>query len=98
MKFLTLDDIHAHTRVSHDAENEILVAKATAAEEFILDYLDRTYDELIDEYGEVPAPVVQAALMVTEDLYEHPSNSEAVSVNPTAIGFDMLIKKYMKLV
>lgn len=97
MKFLTLDAIHAHTRVSHDAENELLVRKATAAEDFILGYIDRTYDDLVDEYGEVPQPIVEAALMVTEDLYTHPSNSEAVSVNPTAIGFDFLIKKYMKL-
>lgn len=97
MKWLTLDYIKQHSRICCDCEDEILVTYGDSAEATILNIIDRTYDELIQNYGEVPAPLYQAALMLVDVSYTYHSPISPVSLNMVPYTFDVLIKPYMKL-
>jgi len=94
MNFLSLELIHAHSRIPHDCEDELLLQYADAAEEAVLGMVSRTYDDVVEEYGKVPAALVQAGLLYVEHLYQNrgmttPSGFPEASVGP-------LIKPYIK--
>lgn len=97
MKFLTLDYIRKHSRIDYDCENEILNLYGSSAEDTLLNYIGMTYDEVKTKYGEVPAPLVQAALMLVDVSYQHrsPVSSQNMSIVPYT--FDIMIKPYIKL-
>ncbi len=97
MKYLSLELVRNHVRIDHDCENDILVFYAEAAEDAILKLLNTTYDELVEEYGDVPTPVVQATLMLVDNSYKQrsPSSSQNLSVIP--YNFDFMLKPYKKL-
>ena len=66
MKFLTLNYIKQHSRIDYDIEDELLELYGNAAENVLAQHLGRgkTVDELVEslteEYGEVPAAILQA--------------------------------------
>lgn len=97
LRIVTLEQIKQNARIEGNAEDELLTSKGAAAEQAILNLLDRTVDDLVTEYGAVPAPIREAVLMYTNHLYEHRS-----IVNPTALynipySIDAMIKSYMRL-
>lgn len=51
MKYLTLDYIHQHSRIDFDIDDQLLTLYADAAEETVLNILDRTYDDLLQHFG-----------------------------------------------
>ena len=63
-----------------------------------MNYLCRSYEEIIDTYGgEMPAPLVQAALMLVDVSYQYRSPVSPNNLNIVPYTFDILIKPYMKL-
>lgn len=97
MKFLTIESIRAHTKIFHDCEDEVLEAKGEAAEESILMLLNRSYEDLIETYGKVPGPIVEAALILTEHFYRHSGPTEPVNLSAVPYSYDYLVKPYMIL-
>jgi len=100
MKFLTFDQIQAQLRLDcgqAEMEHDLLVMYGESAETAVLNIIRRTYDELTETYGDVPTPIVQAALMLVDHFYQHrsPVNQQSLSIVP--YGFDFLLKPYMKL-
>lgn len=101
MMFLTMEYIKAHSRLDdvreQSADAELIEIYANAAEETVLNYIDRSVEELYDLYGKIPASVINAALLVTDDAYQHRSLSRT-SMDKVDYGtFDRLLKPYMKL-
>ena len=96
MKYLTLDYIKQHSRLNYDCEDNLLELYGTAAEDSLLNVLNRTYEDLIEEYGCVPAPLMQATLMLVDTSYQYrsPSTNGSVTQLPT---FDFFVKPYMNL-
>ena len=97
LKWLTLELIKQQTRIYYTIEDSLLETYGAAAEETTLNLLNRSYDELMETYGEVPAPVVQASLMLVDVSYQY-----RCPVNPTntyiiPYTFDILVKPYMRL-
>ena len=97
MKYLTLNDIKAHCRIDIDAEDSLLELYGEAAEDTVLNYIGKTYDELIEEYTTLPKPIVQATLMLVDTSYQYRSPISAQSMSIVPYTFDLLVKPYIKL-
>ena len=96
MKWLTLDWIKKHSRIDFDCEDDLLELYGEAAEEAVLNIINRSYTEVMEYYGEVPKGLYVAALMQVEASYDHRS---AVSLQNLydVPGFSIHVKPYMKL-
>lgn len=98
MKFLQLDYIRQHSRICCDCENEILELYGTAAEDTVLNILGRTVGELEEiGGGSVPAPVVQAALLLTDNSYQNRTPCDPQNKAAVPYTFDCLLLPYIKL-
>ena len=97
MKWLTLEQIKRNSRIDGDYEDTLLVSYGESAEDTVLNYLNRLYQELIETWGKVPEPVVQASLMLVDVWYQHRAPAEPVSMSLVPYSFEILIKPYMRL-
>lgn len=103
MKFLTIDYIKQHSRIDFDCEDQLLELYGDSAELTLAQLLNRgkKVDDMIasltEEYGELPATLYRAALMLVDESYNHRS---ATSPTPKIVkphGFDIIVKPLMKL-
>ena len=98
MKWLTLEKIKAQCRIEMDFhdEDDWLTDAGETAEEAILEILNRSYEELFEVYGRVPAPVRHSSLMLVTSLYKDREKDlvQEVHSNPS---FAILLKPYMRL-
>ena len=100
MKFLTFDQIKAQLRLDdQQAEDErtLLEMYGTAAEELVLDLIRRTEEELLEEYGEMPKRIIQAALIIVAQSYQHREVTSQQNMSIVPYTFDLLIKPFMRL-
>lgn len=100
MKFLTFEQIKAHLRLDDEqaeAERDLLEAYGDSAETTVENLTGRDYTSIMSTYGEVPKPLVIAALMLVDVNYQHrsPLGQQTMSIVPYT--FDLLIKPYMRL-
>jgi uncharacterized phage protein (predicted DNA packaging) len=100
MKWLTLEKIKQQCRIEQDftLEDDLLTGYGTSAENTILNHLNRTYYDLLEQYGAVPQDIINASMMLVDVWYQHRSPVEALSLSIVPYTFDILIKPYMKLV
>ena len=98
MKWLTLEKIKAQLRIEPDFhdEDEWLEDAGETAEDAIMEVLNRSYEDLFEVYGRIPAPVRHCSLMLVSSLYKDREKDLAQEVhnNPT---FALLLKPYMRL-
>ena len=86
-------------------EDTLLTAYGSASENTLLRVCNRTYDDLLDNFGEddgeggkvVPPDFRVAALMLAKHLYEHRGPTENVSLSIVPYSIDLLIKPFMRL-
>ena len=97
MKWLTISDIKKQLRVDFDDEDDVLELYGSAAEDTVLNYMNRTYQDVLEEYGEVPAAIRQATLMLVDNSYQHRSPAESTQMYYVMYGFDTLVRPYMRL-
>ena len=97
MKWLTLEYIKEHSRIDYNAEDSLLELYGNAAVEMVLNTLSRTYENVLEEYGEVPAPLYQAALMLVDLSYQQRAPISMQNLYVVPYTFDFLVKPYMKL-
>ena len=99
MKYLTFDEIKAQLRLDDEQaelERSIIERHACAAEDAVLNVCNRTVTDIMETYGEIPSGLVVAALLLTDDLYNHRGTISPVSVYHLP-AFDINVKPYMKL-
>ena len=98
MKWLTLPKIKAQLRIEPDFhdEDEWLEDAGEAAEEAILEVLNRSYEDLYEVYGRIPAPVRQTSLMLVDSLYQF-RGKDATQTLQSNSTFALLLKPYMRL-
>ena len=97
MKFLTLDYIKQQLRIDWSEEDTLLDEYGKAAETTVLNLLNRDYQDLLYQYGEVPAPLVQAAMLLVGQSYQHREAASAQNLSAVPYNFDLLLKPYMRL-
>lgn len=100
MKWLTLQQIKHQLRIESDytQEDDMLELYGESAEETILQWCNRTFDDIIEKYESVPKPIVHASLLLVGTSYQHrePTTSQNISIVPYG-NIDTLIKPYMIL-
>lgn len=99
MKYLTFEQIKHQLRLDDqqaELERSIITAHAEAAEDAVLNVCNRTITEVFETYGAIPSGLVVAALLLTDDMYNHRGtiSPQAVYHLPT---FDINVKPYIKL-
>lgn len=103
MKFLTIEYIKQHSRINFDCDDQLLELYGDSAEETLAGLLNRgkTVEQMVtsltEEYGQVPARCYQAALMLTEQAYNHRGPTSPTNMSVVPYGFDLLIKPLMRL-
>ena len=97
MKYLTIDDIKAHVRIDFDCEDAELELYGTGAEDTILYLCNRTYENLIGTYGEVPAAVRNATLLLVANSYEQRSPVSPQHYSPSPYTFEFMLKEFIVL-
>lgn len=100
MKFLEFDQIKAQLRLDDEQakeEHDLLELYGEAAEEMVLNTLNRTMEDIVEQYGDVPKALVQAGLMLVARSYQHrePASPQNLYIVPYAV--DNLLKPYMRL-
>ena len=96
MTIVSLEEIKANSRIEGNAEDTLLESLGEAAEVTVLNLIERTQEDIEEEFGKVPAPIRQAILMYADHLYNHRG-----IVNPTALynvpySIDAMIKPYIR--
>ena len=97
MKWLTIDWIKQHSRIDFNCENDLLELYGDDAEQTVLNICNRTLEEIIETYGQVPSPLYVAALQLVEVNYTHRSPNSMNNLYAVKYSFDMKVKPYMKL-
>lgn len=97
MKYLTLEMIKGHSRIQFDCEDDMLQLYAESAEDTVLNMLNRSYDDLVSAYGEVPKPVIQATLMLVDNSYINRSPVSPQQLYQVPYTIDVLLKPYIIL-
>ena len=99
MKWLTLERIKHQCRIEQEfhEEDDLLEEYGESAEEVLLNYLNRTYEDVIEVYGRVPAPLRHASLMLVDTSYQYRSPVSAQNMSLVPYTFDILVKPYMRL-
>jgi len=100
MKFLTFDQIKAQLRLDDQQaldEHDLLDLYGDAAEDMVLNTLNRTMEDIVEQYGTVPKALVQAGLMLVAQSYQHREPASPQNLYAVPYAFDLLLKPYMKL-
>lgn len=97
MKYLTIDDIKQQLRLDFDCEDALLELYGTGAEDTILHLCNRTFENLVETYGEVPATIRHATLLLVTNSYEQRSPASPTNLSVVPYSLDLLIKPYMVL-
>ena len=105
MKFLTIDKIKQQLRLDCTCEAELLDAYGNSAEATLAAYIGfmdennvPSVDKMLEAYGgTMPAPLVQAALMLVDTSYQFRSPVSTQNMSVVPYTFDLLVKPYVKL-
>ena len=95
--FVTVDEIKQHLYIDFEADDEMLADLIKASEAIIEKYLNRSYDDVLDDEGNLPPPLKQAIKIMVGNMY---ANRESVSFNayPSKIpySYEYLLQPYRK--
>ena len=100
MKFLTFDQIKDQLRLDDEQaleEHDLLELYGEAAEDMVLNTMNRTMEDIIEQYGVVPKALVQAGLMLVAQSYQHREPASPQNLYTVPYAFDLLVKPYMRL-
>ncbi len=100
MEIITFDQIKAQLRLDDEQaalEHDLLEMYGEAAEETVLDLIRRSYTDIIERYGKVPASLRHAILLLVDNSYKERSPASSQNMSAVPYSFDLLVKPYMKL-
>jgi hypothetical protein len=92
MEFLKLDYIRQHSRLCSNEEDALLTEYANSAEWIIANWLNRggtpqsTVASLMEEYGCVPEPILEAGQLLVDNSYLHRSPTETTNLSAVPYG------------
>lgn len=87
---LTLDDAKAHLNVTTDFDDALITAKLAAAKEWIYNYTGTDPDIS----GGAPAPILEAVLILTAQLYDNREITTQAGAQQLPFGFLDLLERY----
>lgn len=98
MKYLTLEHIRQRLHIDIVDDDADLELHGGGAEDAVLNYCNRTLDDIIEEYGCIPDPIRNATLMIVAMTYKQrePASEFNFSIVPYG-NIDVMLKPYMRL-
>ena len=94
---ITLAAAKNHLRVLHCHDDAYIQQLIGIAAQHVLDYIDRTEDDLLLQSGsEIKAPVIAAMLLLIGDLYANREAQTAAELKPNP-AFERLLWSYRRL-
>lgn len=97
LRIITLEEAKQNSRIDTSDEDAILLRKCKTAEESILKVLNRTIEDLYEEYGTIPSPIVDACLAMTDHLFTHRGITSPLALHDIPYTIDFMVKPYIKL-
>ena len=101
MKYLNIDQIKQQLRLDDQQvfdEHDLLELYGDSAEDTVLNILNRTMEDVIEQYGRIPAALRHATLMLVDNAYKERSPITPQNMSTVPYAFDLLVKPYMHLV
>lgn len=92
--------IKAHLRLDDEQaelEYDLLNEYGEAAEDTVLNICNRTLEDIIEQYGQVPAPIRLVTKMLVDNAYKERSPISPQNLLPVPYAFDLMLKPYMRL-
>lgn len=86
-----------HSNIDFDCDDPQLEIFICSAEETILNLLQRTYENLIETYGDVPAPIRHATMVLVDNSYQFRTPQVSTNLYQVKYGIDLMLKPYMVL-
>lgn len=96
MKWMEVNYLKTHSRIDYDCEDALLEQYGEAAENFLLTYIRRTYDNILDIYGEIPAQLFVAVQMLVENMYQNRSMISMTHMSYVDYTFDAIVSDFMR--
>lgn len=78
-------------------EQDLLCDYGEAAEDTVLNICNRTLEDIIEQYGKVPAPIRRVALMLVDNQYKERSSISPQNMSVVPYTFDLMLKSYLRL-
>lgn len=99
MKWLTLERIKQQCRIEQDFhdEDDLLELYGESVEETVLNDLNRTYEDLIECYGQVPRNIIHASLLLVDHSYRQRSVADTMAMSSVPYAYEQKIMPYMRL-
>lgn len=96
MKWLNIQTIKQHSRICSNGEDTLLTTYANAAEQFILDYISRTYENVVDLYGEVPPQFFEAGQLLVDTMYTYRMPLTVGQLSKVDYTFDPMVQFFVR--
>ena len=104
MRWLTLEDIKEQIRIEPDnpIDDNLLTRYGATAENFTLNYLQRTEDELKamnkkdPTHTTIPDEIFSACILLVDLYYQHRGPISAQNMYLIDYGYDALVMQYRK--
>lgn len=100
MKFIKFEQIKQQLRLDDEQaqlEHDLLEMYGESAEETVLNTMNRTLEDIIEQYGRVPKPIEHATLMLVDNAYKERSPISPQNMSVVPYAFDLMLKPYMRL-
>lgn len=98
---LSLEDVKHNLRIDADDEDAArdrnILQCAAAAEEIVLKYCNTSWNEVIDDYFEVPAAIYRAAMSIACTLYQEPTGMSTRQVFLIPFHLQSSLNPFVKL-
>lgn len=99
LRIISLEEIKEQARIENNfkLEDATLISYGESAEETVLQHLGRSLEDVICQYGYIPANIKLACRMLATHWYKHRTPLDMPNLSTVPYTFDILIKPYVKL-
>lgn len=96
MRWSNINYLKEHCRIDYDCEDALIEQYGEAAEEFVLAYINRTYENLIDIYQAIPARLYEAVQLLVDTMYENRSIVTITNMSVVPYTFDAVVSDFVR--
>lgn len=96
--FLTLDTLKKHLNIDSDftEDDEYIIQLGNVAEAITEKHIDTSFEDIVNESGELPSPVLQAMLLMVGTLYANRESVGYSNVSKIPLAYEYLLSLYKR--
>lgn len=94
--FLTLERTKKHLNIDEDftEDDNYILSLISVAETIVQKHIDCKYEDIEEEDGVLPAPLLQAMLLLVGNLYANRESVTYTNANEIPFAYDYLLSLY----